>query len=862
MKAQTLLAAAALVAALSSPLVAAPCRVVGTVRAADGALLPDVRVRLEGVSVVSITDTQGHYALGGLSPEMKVTVVVTVSGFRPARHELTLVDGDNALDIVLEVGGRAESVDVTAELPLLQAGAGTSQIVISPRQIASLPSLGERDIFRTLQLLPGISGSHETSSGLYVRGGTPDQNLVSYDGFTVYHVDHLFGYFSAFNMEAVDEIRLSKGAYEAKYGGRLSSVMELVGRSGHPDRFTGTANLSLLSAGVVAAAPLGGKGSLLLAGRRSFQSPLYDKILDLAQGDDAPGPGGGPGGGGGGAFLRPVGGAAGPEGGPPPGTRMFSGGGGPLAAFEATPKSYFFDVNGKLVYDLSGRDRIELSLYGGRDDFDASRSLSLPSFSPLGGAAGFTISGTIDDLDLASWANRGASAAWGRRWSERAHTRLTLGRSTYDEERERSSSSNITRTGEAAGGPVFAPRAGAFSTDEDNVLGDLTLRLDNTVAAGRAHRLDFGLELTRADIDYRFDSQLPDLPEAGDEGEEGRPRGQLFVAPGLLLDRASEGAIDAAYVQHSWSPARRINVTSGARVARFDDTGETYLEPRVSATAGLSDRLRLKAAWGRYHQFVQRITREDRLQGDREFWTVADGGTVPVSDATHIVAGAAFETAGVLVDVEAFDKRMNDLTEFAPRLRPDIATQDPSRFFFHGTGHARGVEMLVQKKAGRHNGWLGYTLSRTDREMPGLEAGVFPASHDQRHELKLVDMVRLGRWTFSGTWIFASGKPYTAPSGLSTITFDVPGLPGIAFDAVEFDGKNGARLPAYHRLDLAAHYEHTLGPGAVSFGATVFNLYDRANVWSREFVAVEGEVVQNDVTLMGRTVNVSASFRF
>jgi ferric enterobactin receptor len=852
MKLQILLPTIAVTWTLTASTAAASARVTGTVRAADASFLPDVRVTIEGVSVVSITDAQGRYALGGLAGGMRVTVVATLSGFRAARHELPLVPGDNTLDIVMEVGGKSENVDVTGELPLLQAGAGTSHIVLAPRQIASLPSLGERDIFRTLQLLPGISGSHEASSGLYVRGGTPDQNLVSYDGFTVYHVDHLFGYFSAFNMEAVDEVRLSKGAYEARYGGRLSSVMELVGRAGRTDRFSGTANLSLLSAGAVLAAPLGGKGSLLLAGRRSFQSPLYDKILGLTDDESGGGPGGG-------AVLRPSGGGGGGGGGGGAfGARPFSGGGGPLAAFESTPKSYFFDLNGKLVYDVTSRDRIELSVYGGRDDFDNSRSLSLPSFTPLGGAAGFAISGSIESVDLATWSNRGGSAAWSRRWSGHATTRLTVGRSTYDEEREQSSTSNLTRSGDAPEGVVFSPRAGAFSTDEDNALRDTTLRLDNTIVPAAAHRLDFGLELTRADIDYRFGSELPDLPVT----EDGAPRGRLLVAPGLRLDRSSAGTIDAGYLQHSWSLAKRVNVTSGLRAARFDGTGETYLEPRFSATAGLSDRVRVKGAWGRYHQFVQRITREDRLQGDREFWTVADGATVPVSGATHIVAGAAFESSSLLVDVEAFDKHLSDLTEFAPRLRPDIATEDPSRFFFHGTGHSRGVELLVQKKSGRNTGWLGYTLSRTERELPGLEDGVFPATHDQRHELKLVDMLRLGHWTVAGTWIFATGKPYTAPSGLTTLTLEGPGFPGFGFDVVEFDRKNGARLPAYHRLDLAVNYEHTLGPGRVAFGVTVFNLYDRSNVWSREFVPVEGEIVENDVTLMGRTLNVSASYRF
>jgi len=110
---------------------------------------------------------------------------------------------------------------------MMKASNGVSKIGLSPAQITAIPSLGEKDIFRSLQLLPGVSGSNESSSGLYVRGGTPDQNLVLFDGFTVYHVDHLFGFFSAFNSNAIKDVQLHKGGFEAKYGGRLSSVEKM-----------------------------------------------------------------------------------------------------------------------------------------------------------------------------------------------------------------------------------------------------------------------------------------------------------------------------------------------------------------------------------------------------------------------------------------------------------------------------------------------------------------------------------------------------------------------------------------------------------------------------------------------------------
>ena len=138
----------------------------------------------------------------------------------------------------------SSDVTVVANLPMLSASTEAGKVTLEPEQVTALPSLGSSDIFRALQWLPGVS-SNETSSGLFVRGGTPDQNLVDFDGFTVYSVDHLFGYFSAFNMDAIDAVDLSKGAYEARYGGRLASLTEIRAKS-QPPRIQGMVGGSAL----------------------------------------------------------------------------------------------------------------------------------------------------------------------------------------------------------------------------------------------------------------------------------------------------------------------------------------------------------------------------------------------------------------------------------------------------------------------------------------------------------------------------------------------------------------------------------------------------------------------------------------
>ncbi|MEL6926825.1 MAG: Plug domain-containing protein, partial [Bacteroidota bacterium] len=247
---------------------------------------------------------------------------------------------------------------------LLNAATGISKMSISPAALATLPSFGEKDVFRSLQLLPGISGSNESSSGLFVRGGTPDQNLILFDGFTVYHVDHLFGFFSAFNANAIKDVQLYKGGFGAKYGGRLSSVVELTGKDGNSEQFNVGVGLSLLSVNAFAEVPLfKGKGSLLLAGRRSFQSGFYSNIFD--------------------AFTEANATNA----------TNANGGGGRFAQLEVQPNSYFYDLNARISFRPTSKDVLALSFFNGQDNLDNSRNIDE---SALRGRGRFGGSGELD----------------------------------------------------------------------------------------------------------------------------------------------------------------------------------------------------------------------------------------------------------------------------------------------------------------------------------------------------------------------------------------------------------------------------------------------------------------------------------
>jgi ferric enterobactin receptor len=826
----------------------AQVRVQGTVTWADGTPAANVRVDITAIKRSTTTDELGRYLFDGVKPGFWTMVQVSLgprilmSSGKLISLDVEQVDfrlqgtaadpnqsPDRAVHVSRAVPTAEPRPDVTtqtstfsaegpptlttdviviAELPMLSPSVEAGKVQLSPEQVAVLPSLGTRDIFRALQFLPGVS-SNETSSGLFVRGGTPDQNLVDYDGFTVYSVDHLFGYFSAFNMDAIDTVELSKGGYEARYGGRLSSLTEVRSRT-RPDALHGNIGASLLSAEGVFEMPIRSVASFLVGVRRSFQSPLYDRILGLVNTDET---------------------RSGFAGGPP--------GGGPFGAqFDSQPTSSFDDMNARMDVRVSAHDQVTLSGYRGNDDLDNSRDVELPAdlLSRLA-ERGLEAPSGLSFRDVRDFVNEGISGRWTRQWGPAIKSVLTFAHSEY--------TATTTRAANIAG------RDG--STGEANSVRDSTIRLDVPIQFSPTRDVTIGVQ--RSSNRVRYELQNLQAPGLGDDGRFGNLSSSL--------DRDTSGDLTTWYAQGRLTAGSRLIATPGVRVTHFSLTGDQYLEPRLSATLIATDKIRLKAAWGQYHQFVSRLTREDVLQGNREFWALSDGSTIPVSSSTNVAAGATYDTGRTLVDSEIFVRRLSNLSQLAPRVTGSSDGIDLSQFFYQGSGRVRGVEALLQRKLGRHTGLASYTYSRVTYDFPDL--GTFLADHDRTHELKLVDSVAMGRWTLSGTWIFSTGRPYTAPIGTETVSLPAGGPDGEerGFERVVVGDKNGARLPTYHRLDLAANYGWDLGSGRTgTLAVSAFNAYNRRNVWYKEFSTVGGEIVENNIGLMGLTLNASFTVKF
>jgi hypothetical protein len=773
-----------------------------------GESLPFGSVLVKGSRLGTSTNADGLFILQNI-PSDTSTLVFSYTGYATVYQKLNPFINQQHLDIQLRAyDQQLQAVEVRAqrEEDVLKANENISTLRMNPQSLSKLPNIGERDIMRAFQLMPGISAANESSSGLYVRGGTPDQNLIVYDGFTIYHVDHLYGFFSAFSANAVKDVRLYKGGYESRFGGRLSSVMEITGKDGNANKVSGGASLSLLSMNGYIEAPIGKKITTLFAFRRSWKGPLYKKIFNLynssSTNTNAQQPTGGPG--------RNVGG--GPD-------------------FTNTVKSYFYDLNGKVTYRPSQNDVISLSLFNGTDDLNNSQELSGGGFSGFGGQS-FNFSSTT--TDVTTYGNTGLSLKWSRQWTKKLYSYMLVSESQYFSDRNRSTTSSSSFQGPQ--GDVAQASGGII---ENNNLHDKSAQINLTYQTSSVLELSGGLFFTQYDITYKYGTNDTTT----------------------LIDRANHGKLMGAYGQGKIRLMdQQFVITPGLRVSSFESTGNVYYEPRISAYYNLTERIKITAASGRYYQFANRVIREDILAGSRDFWVLSDGKSVKVSQSTHFIGGLNYETRTKLFSIEAYRKNYTNLSEYTLRFESDLRSGTTyNENFYTGTGYAQGVEFLVQQKTGKLQGWASYTLAEVRNQFDVYGQSYYPAAQDVRHEFKFVTLYNVKRWDFSLTYIYATGRPYTAPLGGYQLTL----LDGSTRDYVAVGPKNTNRLPYYERVDAAISFEllNKKGNNTGSIGVSVFNVLDRKNVWYKEFQVSDGTVIETDITYLGITPNITLTLK-
>ena len=447
----------------------------------SGERLPYSNVYVSELEIGSSANENGYFTLVG---EIKsgMTLRASYVGYKTQNIILTndMLNGNLVISLTALTSTLNEVVVSTESSKFLQASAEISNHRMSVQQISLMPSIGEVDIFRSLQLLPGVSATNENSSGLYVRGGQPQENLVLLDGIKVYNVDHFFGFFSAFNANAIKSVDLYKGAFPSKYGGRLSSVIDLTGKVGSFNEIKGGLNVNLLSASASIEIPFLDKFSFFASGRRSFtdilQTSFFEKIYDQFDPDDDI------------ENLDPW-----------------------------VPNFNFFDLNAKLSYKPTRDDLITFSFYSGEDNLVETSDTRRFQYPNFGDIDEIEIRGDLDRISR--WGNNGYSFKWSRQWNPKFFNTLNVSYSQYYNYQDDSYFVNAII-------PDLDSTIFDLSVilDQDNKVEDFTARYDAELLSGKNNKFEIGLEFTRSDIDYLFvrddtlsiidNSQLSDLYSA------------------------------------------------------------------------------------------------------------------------------------------------------------------------------------------------------------------------------------------------------------------------------------------------------------------------------------------------------------
>ena len=717
------------------------------------------------------TNRYGYYSLT-LPTTDTLRLRFSYVGYAPATLRLALRQ-DTVINLELTSNNLLEEVVVQAPEDAVHERTQMSVVSVRPEQVQTLPALlGEADILKTLQLMPGVQSGNEGTTGLYVRGGSPDQNLILLDGVPVYNVSHLFGFFSVFNPSSISYIELIKGGFPARYGGRLSSVLDIRMKEGNMKQFAGEASIGIISGSASIEGPIvKDKASFIISGRRTYLDLVAKPLLKEFAGND-----------------------------------------------DDEVGYYFYDLNAKVNARLGQKHHVYLSAYTGNDDAQISDQRDRFADRVQ------TISN--DNFDL-QWSNLTTAFRWNYVISPRWFSNTTLTYSRYDYNND--VTYETTRRGILESGDPEQEREDTtynFSRQRyRSSIKDWAGRIDVNFLPNPQHDIQAGVSLIQhrfnpGAVNYVFDTLGTDDIVAGDT-----------VLGSAIID-ALEGFV---YLEDQWQLFPRFSMNVGVHASAFQVENETYtsLQPRVSMRYLLGETLALKASYARMTQYIHLLTNAG-LGLPTDLWVPATERIRPQQAWQGVIGLAKTLPSGLQVSLEGYYKTMDNLLEYRDGADFLDVEEDWQDKVVVGEGRSYGAELLVEQRTGRLTGWLGYTLSWTDRQFDEVNFGErFPFRYDRRHDISLTGSYQwTKKLTVSATWVFGTGQAVTLPVS----SYDPIEIADFYFrdevsegDIEEIRGRNGFRMQPYHRLDLNIQHRKEKKWGERIWTLGVYNAYNRRN---------------------------------
>jgi len=739
-----------------------------------------------------VSNTYGFYSL--TLPAGNYEISFSYIGYKTQIYNLNLekdIQKNIAFDITsFSVG----EVQVRAKANIVEK-TETSVIEVPIEQIKTIPALlGEVDIIKAIQLLPGVQSS-EGTSGFYVRGGGPDQNLILLDGVPVYNASHLGGIFSVFNADAIKSVRLTKGGFPARFGGRLSSVLQVDMKEGNSKEFKGDASIGLISSKFTFEGPIiKDKTSFIISARRTYLdlivSPFLPRTTDLTL--------------------------------------------------------YFYDLNAKINHKLSKKDRIYLSAYTGKDKLGVNFSESFVD----------QITNEQSSLNFElGYGNLTSTLRWNHLFSDKLFSNTTLTYSRYSFNTDFGVNSTYTTNNETE---IWDVNFGYLSGIED-----LGARIDFDFIPNPNHEIKFGTSYTNhnffpGETTLSINEILPDTS-------------QNFSLDTTLNFSGNTIADELYfYVEDNFKITSRLKANLGIHLGYYntDRSNSIFknnlsLQPRASVRYLLNDKWSIKASYAEMTQNIHLLSNSS-IGFPSDIWVPATD-TVPSQRSKQWAGNISteFGNGEYELSLEGYYKTMNNLITYKAGYSNLSSTESwENSVETGGIGESYGVELFLQKKKGRTTGWVGYTLSWTNRKFDNINFGEwYPYKFDRRHDFSLVVSHRFNeKWDAGLTCVYGTGNAITFPQA---IYLGTPNNSNDFVDVVESYGtRNSTRLGAYHRLDLG--FNKTVKKKRItkilSFGA--YNAYSRKNPFFAYLTYEAGIRVAKQVSLFPIIPSISYRIQF
>ena len=731
--------------------------------------------------------TTNAYGFYSLTMEMgEVAIIFNYVGYKS--HSIdTNLNQNMSINVSLAEGVEVDEVVVNMDkTEKISESSQMSQINIPVKQIKRMPAiLGEPDLIKTLQLLPGVQSGGEGSAGFYVRGGGPDQNLILLDGAPLYNASHLFGFFSTFNPDAINNVNLIKGGFPARYGGRLSSVLDISMKEGNLKKWGAEGSVGLISSRLTVQGPIiKDKMSFIFSGRRTYYDILAAPFILAATGGTS------------------------------------------TAAF------YFYDLNAKLNYKISDKDRLYISVYNGKDKFGAKYK------ERYGGA---------DDLVTEAgiwWGNLTSTIRWNHIINEKLFMNASVISSQF--KFDVGAKEDYSWTDWATGSSYRE----TYEVDYFSGINDIGGKVDFDWIPKSNHLVKFGAGVTQ----HKFSTGILSL--SIDDSYE-----TLDTTIGPKPIQSTESYV---YVEDDVKLTKKLKVNWGFHLSSFHvrDTFFPSIQPRLSARYLLKKNWAIKGSYSQMRQFIHLLTNE-RAGLPTDLWVPATERAKP-EDSWQLALGVAkplkIKNHDFEISLEGYYKEMNNVISYkegASFLGINESWEDKVE---SGWGQTYGAELFVQKKLGKLSGWLGYTLSWSNRQFDNINQGeVYPFKYDRRHDISIVLTYDFSKnISFSSNWVYGSGQALSLPEYQYIVSDPWGWSPNMP--VAQADHKNSYRMPDYHRLDVGMTFKKEKKWGERSWNIGVYNAYNRLNPFFVYIDDYEGKVKQ--ISLFPIIPSISYNFKF